>query len=301
MKKLLIVVGPTASGKTAFSVEAAKILNSEVISADSMQIYRGLNVGTAKATTLEMQGVKHRMLDVVDPSQEFSVAEYKAKATKYVEKLIKDGKTPVICGGTGLYINALIYPLNFSNADKNEEIRTKLKEELQQFGAEYLHARLAALDAVSAAKIHANDVKRVIRALEINLNGGMREENELKKPSYDYLMIGFNPQNRADLYERINRRVDIMFENGMLEEITSLINNGLTFDAQSMQAIGYKEFKPYFSGEADVNYSIKEAIKKDTRNYAKRQLTWFKKYENIHWFEGPCEDALELVKTTFLR
>jgi tRNA dimethylallyltransferase len=301
MKKLLFIVGPTASGKTAFAIEAAKLLNSEVISADSMQIYRKLNVGTAKATVREMQGVVHRMLDIVEPSKEFSVAEYRAQVESHIGRLVAENKTPVICGGTGLYVNSIIYPLNFSNAVKDDALRAELMCELTAKGAAYMHEKLKKLDAASAEKIHENDVKRVIRALEINLKSGKRVETEIQKPEIDYLMIGFNPSPRAVLYDRINARVDKMFDDGLIAEVTGLLQDGtVNFRSQSFQAIGYKEFEPYFSGRADLN-SVKEAIKKDTRNYAKRQLTWFRRYENIKWFDAPCDEALELVKTTFMR
>lgn len=280
MKQLLFVVGPTASGKSGFAVECAKMLDTEIISCDSMQIYRKMNVGTAKVAEEDTQGVRHHLIDIVAPEREFSVAEYKDIALPIINDLLAKGKPPVICGGTGLYVDALLYPLNFSDTVKNTEIRANLLTEFDQFGAEYMHEKLAALDAASAEKIHVNDKKRLIRALEINLSHGKRVEEELKEPVFSYLMIGFSPENRADLYEKINARVDIMFANGLIDEVQNLVNDGLTFDAQSMQAIGYKEFKAFFDGEIDEK-QLKELIKQHTRNYAKRQLTWFRKYKDI--------------------
>lgn len=299
MTQLLFIIGPTASGKSGFAVKCAKTLVSEVISCDSMQIYRNMNVGTAKVTIEEASGIKHNLIDVVNPDEEFSVAQYKDAATPIIEKLLSEGKTPVICGGTGLYVDALLYPLNFSDTSRNPEIREKLLREYDEKGAEYLHAQLSALDSDSAAKIHVNDKKRLIRALEINLTHGKREKNEVGKPVYSYLMIGFSPENRADLYEKINNRVDLMFNNGLIDEVKKLLEDGLTFSAQSMQAIGYKEFKEFFDGNID-EITLKNLIKQHTRNYAKRQLTWFGKYEDVRWFPSPCEDALQLVKDTFL-
>lgn len=300
MKKLLIIVGPTASGKTEFAIGCAKLLNSEVISADSMQIYKTMNIGTAKAAPDEMCGIKHHMLDIAAADREYSVAEYKEAATSVIENLFLQNRTPVICGGTGLYINAVIYPLNFSDTEKNSHLRNALLAELNGNGPEYMHEKLRLLDEKSAEKIHFNDTKRLIRALEINLTCGKRVDLELQKPVYDYLMIGFSPSSRDALYNRINARVDKMFEAGLADEVRQLLSDGLTFDAQSMQAIGYKEFKDYFDGKIDET-QLKELIKRHTRNYAKRQLTWFKKYPDAVWFERPCKEAYALVKNTFIR
>lgn len=300
MKKLLIIVGPTASGKSSFAIECAIMLDTEVISADSMQIYKGMDVGTAKVTEVEMQGVTHKMLDVVAPTAEFSVAEYKEKATVYIEDCFSRGKTPIICGGTGLYVDAIIYPMNFSDANKNPKLRAELLEELSAFGAEYMYEKLKKLDKSAAEKIHPNDTKRLIRAIEINLTTGNRVETQTVKPIYDYLMIGFSPKNREDLYNRINARVDKMFSDGLESEVNGLLNNGLTFEAQSMQAIGYKEFRAYFDGLINRDELIAQ-IKQHTRNYAKRQITWFKKYTDINWFKGSCDTAIELVRNTFCK
>lgn len=298
MKKLLFIVGPTGSGKTAFAVKCAKMLDTDIISCDSMQIYKDMNIGTAKVTHDEAEGVKHHMIDIVDADKEFSVAEYRDKVLPIIDKMLADNKTPVICGGTGLYVDAILYPLNFSNTCKNSALRQKLINELNEKGAEYMHEKLKCLDENSAMKIHMNDTKRLIRALEINITMGNRVENQLRTPEYDYLMIMFSPENRADLYDKINQRVDLMFEKGLENEVKTLIENGVTFDCQSMQAIGYKEFKDYFNGVIDRPVLI-EQIKQHTRNYAKRQLTWFKKYEDINIFECQNDAAYQLVKYTF--
>ena len=284
MKKLLFIVGPTASGKSDFAVQVAKLLKTDVISSDSMQIYKDMTVGTAKITPEEQQGVTHHLIDFVNPKDSFSVAEYREKALPIIDELLKNGKTPIISGGTGLYVNGILYPMNFSDTSKDDKLRKSLENEYDEKGADFMHEKLAALDEKSALKIHKNDKKRVVRALEINLTHGNRDENDMKKPSYEYEMIGLSGGDRAVLYDRINKRVDKMFENGLVDEVKSLINTGVSFDCQSMQAIGYKEFKGFFDGILSEN-DLKELIKKDTRNYAKRQLTWFRREHEVIWVE----------------
>lgn len=300
MKKLLFIVGPTASGKSDFAVQVAKLLKTDVISSDSMQIYKDMTVGTAKITPEEQQGVTHHLIDFVNPKDSFSVAEYREKALPIIDELLKNGKTPIISGGTGLYVNGILYPMNFSDTSKDDKLRKSLENEYDEKGADFMHEKLAALDEKSALKIHKNDKKRVVRALEINLTHGNRDENDMKKPSYEYEMIGLSGGDRAVLYDRINKRVDKMFENGLVDEVKSLINTGVSFDCQSMQAIGYKEFKGFFDGILSEN-DLKELIKKDTRNYAKRQLNWFRQYKDIKWFDAANDDAYEYIKDKFLR
>lgn len=261
MKKLLFIVGPTASGKSDFAVQVAKMLKTDVISSDSMQIYKDMTVGTAKITPEEQQGVTHHLIDFVNPKDSFSVAEYREKALPVIDELLKNGKTPIISGGTGLYVNGILYPMNFSDTSKDDKLRKSLENEYDEKGADFMHEKLAALDEKSALKIHKNDKKRVVRALEINLTHGNRDENDMKKPSYEYEMIGLSGGDRAALYDRINKRVDKMFENGLVDEVKSLINTGVSFDCQSMQAIGYKEFKGFFDGILSEN-DLKELIKK---------------------------------------
>lgn len=300
MKKLLFIVGPTASGKSDFAVQVAKLLKTDVISSDSMQIYKDMTVGTAKITPEEQQGVTHHLIDFVNPKDSFSVAEYREKALPIIDELLKNGKTPIISGGTGLYVNGILYPMNFSDTSKDDKLRKSLENEYDEKGADFMHEKLAALDEKSALKIHKNDKKRVVRALEINLTHGNRDENDMKKPSYEYEMIGLSGGDRAALYDRINKRVDKMFENGLVDEVKSLIKLGVSFDCQSMQAIGYKEFKGFFDGILSEN-DLKELIKKDTRNYAKRQLTWFRQYKDIKWLDAANDDAYEYIKDKFLR
>ena len=300
MKKLLFIVGPTASGKSDFAVQVAKLLKTDVISSDSMQIYKDMTVGTAKITPEEQQGVTHHLIDFVNPKDSFSVAEYREKALPIIDELLKNDKTPIISGGTGLYVNGILYPMNFSDTSKDDKLRKSLENEYDEKGADFMHEKLAALDEKSALKIHKNDKKRVVRALEINLTHGNRDENDMKKPSYEYEMIGLSGGDRAVLYDRINKRVDKMFENGLVDEVKSLINTGVSFDCQSMQAIGYKEFKGFFDGILSEN-DLKELIKKDTRNYAKRQLTWFRQYKDIKLFDAANDDAYDYIKDKFLR
>lgn len=300
MKKLLFIVGPTASGKSDFAVQVAKLLKTDVISSDSMQIYKDMTVGTAKITPEELQGVTHHLIDFVNPKDSFSVAEYREKALPIIDELLKNDKTPIISGGTGLYVNGILYPMNFSDTSKDDKLRKSLENEYDEKGADFMHEKLAALDEKSALKIHKNDKKRVVRALEINLTHGNRDENDMKKPSYEYEMIGLSGGDRASLYDRINKRVDKMFKNGLVDEVKSLINTGVSFDCQSMQAIGYKEFKGFFDGILSEN-DLKELIKKDTRNYAKRQLTWFRQYKVIKWFDAANDDAYDYIKDKFLR
>jgi tRNA dimethylallyltransferase len=246
-----------------------------------------MDIGTAKIGKDEFRGVKHYMLDIIEPDREFSVAEYKEQAEEAIDEIIKSGKIPVITGGTGLYIDSLIYPFSYGGAEKNEELRAELNLELAEHGAEYIHNKLKEIDPETAGRLHPNNTRRVIRAIEIASSGiTMSEKKDIRKPIRDYIMAGLNLE-RAELYERINQRVDKMFEKGLLDEVTRL-KEKYSFDLQSMQAIGYKEFKPYFNSEIDL-IEIKELIKKNTRNYAKRQLTWFKHYDNIKWFNPVTE------------
>ena len=300
----IYVVGPTASGKSALALKLAKEFDGIIISADSMQIYKGLDIGTAKESEEERREVPHKMLDVVDANQEFSVAEYAEMAKVEIENALKSGKLPIVVGGTGLYFEALIYPMSFANTVKNPELRDELARELEEKGAKYLHDKLASLDETTANRLHENDTKRVIRALEIILTTGKTlEENKdvQNKQTPDVIMIGLNC-NRQKLYERINARVDEMFEKGLVNEVYSVGS----FKYQSMQAIGYKEFaevKPTktengFEIDEETLAIIKDKIKQHSRNYAKRQLTWFRKYDFIKWFDVfDQESAIDFVRS----
>ncbi len=298
MDKVLFIVGPTASGKSAFAIKAARVLDSAVISADSMQIYKGMDIGTAKESPQTMREIKHYMIDEVDPSAEFSVAAYQEAALGYISKLVAQNKIPVVCGGTGLYINSLLYPLSFSDTNKNQALRAELNLRYDAEGGQKMWEELHSLDSGRAEKIHFNDKKRIVRALEICLADG-KNSNDFQSQRFDALIIGLNAP-RDVLYDRINRRVDLMFDNGLESEVKNLIASGCNFEMQSFQAIGYKEFRPYFEGTVGLE-EVKESIKKNTRNYAKRQLTWFRRQDNILWFDSDETDkALETVMKTYL-
>ncbi len=294
MKKLLIITGPTATGKSALALECALHLNGEVISADSMQVYQGLNIGTAKLSPSEMRGVKHHMIDIVPPEQPFSVADYQRLAIPIIEDLFAKGKLPIIVGGTGLYIDALLYPMRF--AVRNDNKRTELMHELKKHGANHMYEKLKKLDVVAHSKLHPNDTKRVIRAIEIALCGGEKSAHDKEMPRYDSLIIVLSAQRKM-LYDRINQRVDDMLQAGLLEEVKTHIGNISV--AQSFQAIGYKELAKYLNGDMSYEEAVL-LLKKNTRNYAKRQLTWTKRYESAVWFDfAKGIEALRLIKEVF--
>ena len=278
--KVLVVCGATASGKTALSIACAKALDTEIISADSLLVYRGLNIGTAKPTIEEMQGVKHHLIDVVSPLQSFSVSDYESMALPIVEDLLARGKTPVICGGTGFYINSLLYKSQFGNAGADERVRAYYEQLCLERGNAYLHALLQQKDPESAEKLHENDTKRVIRALEIyDITGKPKSaQKDLPIPRFDFVAVSID-YPRENLYQRINLRVEQMFSLGLLQEVDGLLSQGVQTDSQCMQGIGYKEIvEGRLLGLSDEE--IKEIIKKNTRNYAKRQITFFKRMQN---------------------
>ncbi len=295
--KNIFVVGPTASGKSSLAIDIAKNFDCEIISCDSMQIYKKMNIGTAKIPAEEMKGVRHYMIDIVEPFENFSVAEFSKTAKEIINQINNRNKSAIVCGGTGLYIDSILYPLSFGKSKKNNEIRKELEKEGREQGYENLYKKLYEIDRNSAEKINRNDFKRVIRALEIYyVSGKTKLHNEIisKEVSAQNIMIRCNLE-RSILYERINNRVDKMFDAGLVEEVENLIKSGLNFDNQSMQAIGYKEFKNYFNGECNLE-QLKEKIKLDTRHYAKRQITWFKKYQNVIDFNCLTENFNDLKK-----
>ena len=299
MGKVLVVCGATASGKTALSIALAKQLNTEIISADSMLIYQGLDIGTAKPTIEEMQGVKHHMIDVVSPYDSFSVSDYRDKALPIIEELLAQGKTPIICGGTGFYINALLLESQLGNIGADETFREEMEEYLNKHGKEALHTLLREKDEESAAVLHPNDTKRVIRALEIvHLTGKKKSEQaDGFTPKYPFVCVSID-YPREKLYERINLRVDKMFEGGLLQEVQGLLDIGVTSKCQCMQGIGYKEVVEGLQTGCSLD-EIKELIKKNTRNYAKRQLTFFKRMQNhirLPYDEINLDKVLEQVK-----
>ena len=299
----IYIVGPTASGKSALAIRLAKEFDGVIISADSMQIYRGLDIGTAKESADVRKQIPHKMIDVVNADEEFSVAEYANMAKIEIEKALSEGKLPIIVGGTGLYFEALIFPMSFASTTKNPALRDELNQELASNGAKWLHDKLESLDPAAAERLHENDTKRVVRALEIILTTGKTlEENKdaSQKSQPDVIMIGLNCE-RQKLYERINERVEEMFDAGLVNEVYSVGS----FEYQSMQAIGYKEFadaKPQKIGDNFVLddktlAEIKDKIKQHSRNYAKRQLTWFRKYDFVKWFEvGDFDGAIKYIR-----
>lgn len=286
--KLIILAGPTASGKTAVSVDLAKRIGGEIISADSMQIYRGMDIGTAKITADEMQGVKHYLINVSDPKEDFNIVKFQNMVKCSIEEIKKNGHIPILVGGTGFYIQSVIYDINFDKEDDNGSIRKVLEEEYDKMGADFMYEKLKKIDSISAENIHKNNKKRIIRAIEYFLinNALISEHNELqrKKTSpYDFRFFVLNPK-RDILYDRINKRVDKMVEKGLVDEVKSLIESGLSIDNISMQGIGYKEIVEYLEGNIPLDKAV-ENIKQNTRHMAKRQVTWFKRERDVIYID----------------
>ena len=296
MAKVLVICGATASGKTALSIACAKAFNGEIISADSLLVYKKLDIGTAKPTMEERAGIPHHLIDVIEPSESFSVSDYEAMAFPIVERLLKEGKTPIICGGTGFYINSLLYKSQFGNVGANEELRAKYEGLAERLGKEYVHAILAEKDPESAKKLHYNDVKRVIRALEIyDVTGQAKSaQQDTLTPRFDFAAVSVQ-YARDKLYNRINLRVDQMFEAGLVDEVQALLQSGITEEMQCMQGIGYKEIVEGLRlGNSEAE--MKELVKKNTRNYAKRQETFFKRMQNHTYLTPENATAEEVAK-----
>ncbi|MDB8852425.1 tRNA (adenosine(37)-N6)-dimethylallyltransferase MiaA [Peptostreptococcus anaerobius] len=298
---ILILTGPTAVGKTALSIELAKILGGEIISADSMQIYRKMDIGSAKISQEEMDSVVHHMIDVVDPDEDFSVADFHDMASQIISDIHKRGKLAIVTGGTGLYLNSLVYDMDFGGTNSDPSIRKDLEEILNDKGKDYLYRLLQDLSPEAAKRIHPNNTKRVIRAIEVYKTGGEMGDfsNDLKyNPKFDAKIIVLN-RDRSILYDRINQRVDMMFDMGLLDEVKGLHQMGYTSQMQSMKGIGYKEVLEYFDGKMTLEESI-DILKQGTRRYAKRQITWFKKYENALWLDldkvTELDDQIEAIK-----
>ncbi|MGL5069433.1 MAG: tRNA (adenosine(37)-N6)-dimethylallyltransferase MiaA [Sarcina sp.] len=278
--KILVIAGPTAVGKTDISIQLAKRLNGEIISTDSMQIYKHMDIGSAKISKEEMDGVVHHLIDFIDPANEFSVSEFQTLAKEAIDDIISRGKLPILAGGTGLYINSIICTMNFAEGEKDETYRNQLEDLALEKGNDFVHSLLKEIDLDSYNSIHPNNVKRVIRALEVYKQSGkpfstFKEENNMYKCDYDVFYYVLN-MDREKLYSRINLRVDIMMEKGLVEEVKMLSNMGLTYENQSMKGIGYKEVLAYINNEIDLDTAI-DMVKQGSRNYAKRQLTWFRK------------------------
>lgn len=281
---VLVIVGPTASGKTSLAVEIAKKFNGEIISADSMQIYKNMDIATAKPTKEEQGGVPHHLIDFLSPNEKFSVAKYKELCCKCIDDILKRGKLPIIAGGTGLYVDTVVNNTVFLDGD-NEEIRKTLVNEFEEKGIEPLYERLLEIDRESAEKLHLSDVKRIIRALEVYYSTGKTKSQQnllshTEKSKYNFCIIGINAHNREVLYDRINRRVDLMVSLGLINEAENFFKNESSSTA--VQAIGYKELKPYFDKEATLDEALFK-LKAETRHYAKRQLTWFRRNKSINW------------------
>lgn len=280
MKKIIVITGPTATGKSALAVKVAKAISGEVISADSMQIYLGMDVGTAKITEDEKEGIPHHMIDIVHPNTRFTVAEYQKMAVEKIEDILERGKVPIVCGGTGLYINSILFEMNFSNYDT--ELKAKVKELASTLDKQQLWDYLFSLDSKRAEQLSVNDVKRVTRAIEIAISGTKPEVDETQIERYDAQIYVLNGE-REDIYERINSRVDIMLENGLVEEVKRLLDDGIEPDSQAIQGIGYKEITSALQEETTIQEAV-DLVKQKSRNYAKRQLTWFRRYyKNAKW------------------
>lgn len=291
-EKLLVIVGPTAVGKTDLSIEIAKAFNGEIISGDSMQVYKGMDIGTAKINHSEMQGVPHYLIDCFEPDHYFSVAEFQELATEKITDINNRGKLPIIVGGTGLYIKSITHKYNFPNATNNEAYREKLYELIEKEGKEALYQKLAVVDPRSAQRLHINDTKRIIRALEIfHVTGKSMSElldQQSIESTYELVMIGLT-MDREKLYNRINIRVDKMLDDGLVDEVQGLLNKGFDEKYNSMQGIGYKEILQYIRGEIELENAI-NSIKQGTRRFAKRQLSWFRQMEEINWFDMTNDD-----------
>lgn len=293
----IIIIGATATGKTDLSINLAKKLKTEIINADSMYIYKNLNIGTAKPTAEEMSGITHHLIDIVNESETFNVSQYRDKAKVVISNFRDRGLIPIIVGGTGFYVDSLIKNYSYGETGANSEIRANLQAELETNGKEYIFNKLKALDPISASKLHKNDVVRVIRAIEIALLSKNNkssivnlDEKMLKNP----LIIGLN-MDRNVLYDRINKRVDIMIESGLIDEVKGLVDRGFTPENnQCMKGIGYKEVLEYLNQNVDFDVMV-ESIKQHTRNYAKRQITYFKRNKDIVWFDILSKDKDEII------
>lgn len=287
MKKVMAIVGPTASGKTALSIGLAKKYNGEIISADSMQFYREMNIGTAKPDVTERDGVPHRMIDILDITQSFSVSDFCQRCEAEVSEVLSSGKLPIMCGGTGFYVDSFLDGVKFGQFDNSPELRDTLYRELEIVGIDAMYERLCTVDPENTVDRH--NPKRVIRALEVyELTGKTlaqwNAESKLEPPKYESLIIGLRYNDRERLYERINKRVDIMLQTGLLSEVEKLISMGIKDTVTAGQAIGYKEFYPYFDGTASLEECI-EKLKQESRKYAKRQMTWFRRNPKIKWID----------------
>ena len=303
MNKHIAVVGPTASGKTGLAIKIAKEFSGEIVSCDSMQLYKGMDIGTATPDENERSGITHHMMDILDIHSAYSVSDYVADAKEACDGIFSRGNIPVFCGGTGLYIDSYISGIQFGEYENDENIRNSLMNEALEKGSQVLYDRLSDIDPESAQKTHPENIKRVVRALEVYETTGVtltewNRRSKLNAQKKDCLVIGIDFSDRSMLYERIDKRVDIMMQNGLLQEAECLYNNGIKDSPTAGQAIGYKEFYPYFEGKTSLEECI-ETLKKNSRHYAKRQLTWFRRNSDIKWIIRSDEDENSLIEEAF--
>ena len=297
--KVIVLEGPTAVGKTELSIELAKRINGEIISADSMQIYKYMDIGTAKVNVKERQGIKHYLLDIVEPNERYSVANFRIDALKTIKKILSKGKVPIVVGGTGLYIDTLIYNIKYPEIEVNLKYREELEEQIQKNGMEYLYNKAKEIDEEAVKKISPNDKKRIMRILEIYHQTGknkttMEIESRKEEPPYEYIVFALQ-MDREKLYQRINKRVDLMIEQGLIKEVEDILEKYKIFPT-AMQGLGYKEVVEYLNGQ-DTKEDMIDKIKMETRRYAKRQMTWFRKNEDIKWLEAalPIEENIKMI------
>lgn len=298
--KVVVICGPTASGKTSLSIELAKKIDGEIISCDSMQIYKDMNVGTAKVTKTEMQGIKHYLIDIISPEERYSVADYKKAAEKAIIEILEKGKTPIIVGGTGLYVDALIYGIEYPNIEFDEKYRKQLENRVETEGLETLYEEAKKIDKQAVQKISPNDQKRILRILEIYHATGKNKtqqeaESRKNEVKYDYKVFAIN-MDREILYNRINKRVDIMMENGLIDEVKQIKKKYNKFPT-AMQGLGYKEVVEYLENKISKDEMV-EKIKQESRRYAKRQLTWFRKNKENIWLDGmtSIEENIKIIQ-----
>ena len=292
-EKVIVICGPTASGKTALSIELAKKINGEIVSCDSMQIYKEMDIGTAKPTKEEMQGIKHYMIDIISPDERYSVADYKKQAKEAIKEILSKGKVPIVVGGTGLYVDSLIYEIDYPEIEFDEKYRKELEQEVEEKGLNTLYEKAKEIDEEAIKKISPNDKKRILRILEIYHATGknkteQEKESRKNKPEFNYKVFALNME-RSKLYDRINKRVDIMIENGLIEEVENIYKKYNEFPT-AMQGLGYKEVVDYLEKRLTKEKMI-EKIKQETRRYAKRQLTWFRKNKETIWLNE--EDTIQ--------
>ena len=296
-EKVIVIVGPTAIGKTDLSIQLAKELQTEIISGDSMQVYKGMDIGTGKITKEEMADIPHYMLNIRQPNEDFSVATFKELVEEHIKVINEKGKIPIIVGGTGLYIQAVLFDYQFSEQKRDEKFTKELENLLEREGNIALHEKLKKVDPIQASKIHPNNYRRVIRALEVFESTGKtmteRHKTQNKTSKYDYVLIGLE-MNRDKLYDRINRRVEKMVQDGLVEEVRALYDKGFS-DTQAMKAIGYKEIIPYLEQEMSLDEAV-SILQRNSRRYAKRQYTWFKNQMDVTWF-----DAEKVANPTYLK